>query len=160
MDSLYGLTENYRQLLDIADQLDSEVFDDTLQAIDDSIEDKVENTVKLIKSLEANSVAFDTQIREFQERKKATNNKVVRLKEYLKDELLKIDKRSVKGDLFSVAIQKNNVSLSIEDETYIPEGFYVEQEPKLDKKQLLKEIKEGLEVPGVELKQSESIRIR
>jgi len=45
------------------------------------------------------------------------------------------------------------------DDKAIPKNYYIEQEPALDKKALLADLKNG-DVPGAELQQSESIRIK
>jgi len=43
---LYELTENYLQLLEMAEDMDPELLRDTLESIQESIEDKAENTAK------------------------------------------------------------------------------------------------------------------
>ena len=68
-------------------------------------------------------------------------------------------RKKVKTELFSFNIQKNTPSLEIRDEKNIDDSYYV-IERKLNKRELLNDIKEGLIVDGVELKQSESLRIR
>ncbi|MFQ9546240.1 MAG: siphovirus Gp157 family protein, partial [Clostridium sp.] len=47
-----------------------------------------------------------------------------------------------------------------EDEKLIPEEYWIEQAPVLDKKTLLAALKAGEEIPGVSIKQTESLRIR
>lgn len=74
--------------------------------------------------------------------------------------MLLLDKRKFKTDLFSFNISKNPPSLTISDDTFIPKRFYEEQDPKLDRRGLLNALKSGEEIKGVEVKQSESLRIR
>lgn len=157
---LYELTRNWNEVQSLAEQLDSETLKDTLDSINEEIEIKVENTAKVIKNLEGDSDVLKAEIKRLSDKKKAIDNNIKGIKSYLQIEMERVGKEKIKGPLFSVNIQNNPQSLDIQDETYIPEGFYVEQEPALDKKQLLKEIKDGLEVPGVEIKQTRSLRLR
>lgn len=69
-------------------------------------------------------------------------------------------KEKFKTALNSYSIANNPPSLDITDESLIPKQYYIEQQPKLDKKELLKVVKDGLEIKGVELKQSRSLRVR
>ena len=68
-------------------------------------------------------------------------------------------KRKFKTPLFGFGIQKNPPSLNVLDESKIPEEFWIEQQPKLDKKAALAYVKEN-EVDWAELSQTESLRIR
>ena len=48
----------------------------------------------------------------------------------------------------------------ISSENIIPEDYKVEQAPKVDKKKILNDLKEGKYVPGAELKQDERLNIK
>lgn len=52
---LYELTENYNRVLDLANDpdVDPQVIEDTLGAIEGAIEGKAENIAKLIKCIDA-----------------------------------------------------------------------------------------------------------
>ena len=50
MDSkLYELTQSYKQIQEMAEELDHDVLIDTLNSIEDSIEVKIENIAKMVK---------------------------------------------------------------------------------------------------------------
>ena len=78
----------------------------------------------------------------------------------MQEQLEKCGKTKIKGEIFTVAIQKNPASVDVLDETEIPKEFFVEQAPKLDKKTLLQHLKNAEQIPGAELRQSQSLRIR
>jgi hypothetical protein len=92
--------------------------------------------------------------------KKSRENKIDYLKRNLEESMILADKKKFQTDLFSFGIQKNPASLDISENAVIPNIYYIQQEPKLDRRTLLEEVKNGLEVKGVTLKQSESLRIR
>ena len=156
--NLYTLTDNYLRVLELAENGDD--LTDTLEALEDAIEDKAENTAKVIKQLEANASMLDNEINRLTERKKASDNNAKRLKVYLQEQLEKVGTDKIKGEIFTVAIQNNPQSVDVLDETKIPAAYFIEQAPKLDRKELLEQLKAGETIPGVTVKQSRSLRIR
>ncbi|PUF85783.1 MULTISPECIES: siphovirus Gp157 family protein [unclassified Geobacillus] len=157
---LYELTENYAKLLEMAEEMDTDAIVDTLEALQEAIEDKAENIAKLIRNLEADVKVIRDEEKRLAERRQVIENKVERLKTYLQEqlEIAGIDK--VKRPTITVAIQKNPPSVDIIDETLIPEDFFIPQPAKIDKKSILERLKNGEEVPGVVLKQTKGVRIR
>lgn len=162
MSKLYELTNSYTNLLELLDNKDvpAELVVKSLGEVKEEIEDKAENIAKLIKMLEVDIEGYRAEELRLQVNRKSLENKVDSLKDYLEESMKAIGKTKFKGKLFSFNIQKNAPSLDIESMDHIPGQYLIEQEPKLDKKALLKDIKEGLEIIGVQLKQTESLRIR
>lgn len=157
---LYELTQNYNQLLDLAETLDEEMFRDTLQAIEESIQDKAENMAKLIKCLDADAKAIKEEEQRLADRRRAIENRMNGIKEYLQEqmEIAGIDK--VKRPTLTVSIQNNPPSVTVLDESLIPSTYMVPQPPKIDKKGILSALKNGEEIYGVEMTQSRSVRIK
>lgn len=161
MASLFDLSTDYKQLYDlIAEQEDEQILKDTLASINDAIEDKADGYVAVIKTLEGDNKAIDEEIKRLRQRKTSNQNGVKRLKESLQEVMEQTGKEKFKTALNSYSIANNPPSLDITDESLIPKQYYIEQQPKLDKKELLKGVKDGLEIKGVELKQSRSLRVR
>ena len=161
MASLFDLSTDYQQLYDlIAEQKDEQILKDTLASINDAIEDKADGYVAVIKTLEGDNKAIDEEIKRLRQRKTSNQNGVKRLKESLQEVMEQTGKEKFKTALNSYSIANNPPSLDITDESLIPKQYYIEQQPKLDKKELLKGVKDGLEIKGVELKQSRSLRVR
>lgn len=156
--NLYTLTENYLTVLEMAENGDD--LTDTLEALTDAIEDKAENTAKIIKQLEANAEMLANEAKRLSERKSAIENNVRNLKSYLQEQLEKCGKSKIKGEIFTVAIQNNPQSVDVLDETKIPAAYFIEQAPKLDRKELLMHLKAGETIPGATVKQTRSLRIR
>jgi predicted nuclease with TOPRIM domain len=158
---LYELTQSYQDILDLAESAeDNQYLYEALEALEDEFENKLENIGKVMQSLDADSEGIDYEIKRLQEKKKALKTNKDNLKRYVEREMLKLGKRKIKTRLFSFNIQNNAPSLDILDDRYIPKEFYTEQEPKLDKRSLLKSLKSGDVIKGVEIKQTEGLRIR
>ena len=123
--------------------------------------EKSENIPRLIKNLEAERDVFKKEATRLSEKSRSFDNKVSSLKRYLQDnlEVAGIDK--VKGELFTVSLQNNAMSLDIGTSEHIPMEFKRTPEPIVNKRELLRHIKDTGEVfEGVEVKRTRSVRIR
>lgn len=159
--NLFELTENYIKFFtefENADEI-TEEMQEMANNLNVEIEGKCDNYGKMIKNLEADVEAYKNQEKIFNEKRKVAENKVKWLKQNLQASMELQGRKKVKTDLFSFNIQKNAPSLEITSEDNIDDSYYI-VERKLDKRALLGDIKEGLIVDGVEIKQTESLRIR
>ena len=92
---------------------------------------------------------------------KSFSNKADSLKRYLQSSLEASGVDKVKGHLFTLIVKNNPISLDLSTTEYIPDEFKRVPEPVVNKRELLKHIKDTGEVfEGVEVKQTRSIRIR
>ena len=159
---LYELTQNYLNLQELLEnpEIPAEMIETALNEVGGQIEDKAENIAKLIKTLEADVSGFKAEEKRLADRRKSLENRVTGLKNYIDNSMKVTGKNKFKGQLFSFSIQKNPPSLNVEDEKLIPEEYWIEQAPVLDKKTLLAALESGEEIPGVSIKQTESLRIR
>lgn len=156
--NLYELSLSFQEVQNM--DLDPEVMQDTLDSIEDAIENKAENIAKLIRNLESDVSAYKEEEDRLKTKRQATENKVKWLKTYLEDNMKLTGKTKFKSGMFNFSIQKNPASVNITDEKIIPEEFLIQQPPKVDKTSLKEILKRGIEVPGAELKQTEGLRIR
>ena len=62
----------------------NKLLNDTLESINDALEDKADGYVSVIKSLESDNKAIDDEIKRLQQRKTTNKNGIDRLKESLK----------------------------------------------------------------------------
>lgn len=160
---LYELSDTYDQLLaDEAFYGEDEEFQELLAFIEDSLSEKAENITKIIKSLEKEVEVFKITEQEMRKKRQARERRIDWLKEYLEQNMVDQGEKKLKTDLFSVWIQKNPKSLQIEDEEVVPEEFKEEEtRVKIDRRGLLKHLEEtGEVIDGIEITQTESIRIR
>lgn len=156
--NLYELSLSFQEVQNM--DLDPEVMQDTLDSIEDAIENKAENIAKLVRNLESDVSAYKEEEDRLKTKRQATENKVKWLKTYLEDNMKLTGKTKFKSGMFNFSIQKNPASVNITDEKIIPGEFLIPQPPKVDKTSLKEILKRGIEVPGAELKQTEGLRIR
>src|SRR5690554_32026 len=156
--TLYELTENYQQLLELADEADPQAFEDTLNVLEDEINHKAENIAKVIKTLEAEAKALEEEKKRLENRITSRKNKIQRLKDYLQDNLEKAGIQKVKGKTFTVWIQ-NSERVQVTDENTIPEQYFVLKR-QLSKSAIKEAIENEQQVAGAEIVKNTSIRIR
>lgn len=165
MANLYELVGNLKEFEYHYNQAETE--EELLEAekylIDAEVElaEKVENIAKFIKNLEAERESFKKESDRLASKAKSFDKKANSLKRYLQDSLEASGVDKVKGELFTVSVQNNPISLDLSTTEHIPMEFKRVPEPVVNKRELLKHIKDTGEVfDGVEIKQTRSIRIR
>lgn len=160
---LYELTQNYLNLQELLEnpEIPQDMVVTALNEVGEDLEDKAENIAKIIKTMEVDINGFKEEEKRLSDRRKSLEGRVKGLKGYLESSMKATGKLKFKGKLFSFGIQKNVPSLDIESEKNIPKDFYIEQAPVLDRKMLLASLKANeIEIEGVSIKQTESLRIR
>ena len=160
MSTLYELTGQYLALMEIAEEADPDILRDTLEALDGEIEEKADNYAKVIKNLEGQADVLDKEIERLQGKKKGISNSIKSIKGNLERCMINTGKRKFKTTLFSFGIQKNPPTVSVVNEAAIPENFWKQQDPVLDKKALTAFLKENGPTEYAQLTQGESLRIR
>ncbi|MFS0955749.1 siphovirus Gp157 family protein [Enterococcus durans] len=159
MATLYQLSESYIKVLELAEQLDEEILRDTLDSINEAIEDKAKNLAKIVKEVEGKAELIDSEIKRLKKRKTSLLNNAKSIEQYLQGEMEKTGKTKIKGELFDVRIQNNPVSVNVYNENLIPKEFFTPVPPNLNKNKLKEELKHG-DIPGAELVQTKGLRIR
>ena len=165
MANLYELTSEFKEAEYLYNTAETE--EELLEAESLLIEsesdlvEKIENISRLIKNFESERESFKKEADRLNSKAKSYDNKVKHLKRYLEDSLTHAGVDKVKGDMFTVSLQNNPLSLSVSDLSNIPDEFIRTPEPTVNKRELLAYIKETGEVfDGVEVEQKKSLRIR
>ncbi len=156
--NLYELSVAFQEVQNM--DLEPEVMQDTLDSIEDVIENKAENIAKLIRNLESDVTAYKKEEERLAGKRQTTERKIEWLKSYLENNMRMTGKTKFKSGMFNFSIQKNPKSVNILNESILPDEFLIPQTPKVDKTSLKELLKNGVEIPGAELKQTESLRIR
>jgi phage host-nuclease inhibitor protein Gam len=163
MASIYAITDDYRQLLDMLDEgeVEPQMILDTLEGIDAEFEDKAENYAKIMKNMASDVEGLKAEIARLTARKRTLETNIDHMKTTLQSAMEATGKTKFKHGLFSFGIQKNPPSVSILcDVKDIPERFLRYKDPEADKKAILEEIKGGAEFDWAEVTQTERLAIR
>ena len=163
--TLYELTDEYERLLEFAkeEDVDEEVFKDTLEALQGDIEVKVDGYCGVIRELETYKDGVEAELQRVIDRLKSQMNsidhRIQMMKDSLQDSFTVLDIRKMKTPLFTVYIQKNTPSVIIDDPENIPDEYF-KVKKELSKTTIKEAIEAGEDIPFAHLEQSESIRIR
>ncbi|HFI0151214.1 TPA: siphovirus Gp157 family protein [Streptococcus suis] len=159
MATLYELTGIFKQIAEM-EGIDEETKIDTLDSIDwtEQFEEKVENTVKVIKNKEAEKKQLKEEIDRLTARYKSIDNDITRLKTGLQGAFEVTGHDKVKTLLFTVSLANNQPSVVV-DEELLPKKYFI-QKLTPDKTTIKELLKAGKKVKGAELQESRSLRIR
>lgn len=166
--TLYDITGRYVELLNFAadGEVDDEIFADTLQGIEDELEDKAENYLRVIKELEVRKGAIDGELEVIQkevDRRKAhiatIDRHIARMKSDLCYAMGATGKKKIKTQNFSIWTQESS-EVNITDEANIPMEYYDVPEPKVSKKRIKEDLVNGKELTFAKLDKHETLRFR
>ena len=157
--SLYELTEQEKALQEMLEsgEIDETTFADTLESLD--TETKLESICKVKRMLEAKAKMFKEEKERIDAKKRTAENGVKRLNESLLRYLTETGKKKAAAGLFTVS-KGSSKSVNIIDIDEIPVEYLIPKDPDVDKKAISLALKSGMEVPGVELKESEYVTVR
>ena len=158
--NLFELTDNYITLREMMldESIDQEAIQDTLEAVDGSIEEKADNYAYIIKELDAQSDMLKKEIDRLGAKVGYIQNNKTRLKQNLLCAMVGTGKTKFKTDRHSFSIRTSK-AVSIIDENLIPDE-YKKVVVTVSKKDIGELLKAGLEVDGAELVENQSLSIR
>ena len=163
MRALYDIDQ---EILDCVDLETGEILDSAkLDALQMERERKLEGVALWIKDMNAEATAVKEEADKLNARKKALDNKVAALKQWL---LYALNGEKLKTARCNV-YQTHNTRLAVADEPALikflqtlkdPERFLKFPEPELRKDEIKKALKEDYEIPGAALEETESVVIK
>lgn len=163
MFKLYELTDMYQNIWNLVENedIDLDNLEMALKTIEDSLESKAEGIAKIIKSIESDAAVLKEEETRLASRRKALENKKENIKSYLKEQLSLAGIDKVKTPLMTIALQNNPPSVNVIEEDKIPKQYKVKTVSiSLARREMLEALKAGAVIPGVEIKQDKSLRIR
>jgi len=144
---LHEMTKDYVGFLE--SDMDKEQLTECLDSIEEAIDDKALNIIKVVNTLDADTSVIDNEIKRLQTKKKAINNNKESLREYLRYNMELTGINKIKHPLFNITLGKPTVTAEIIDVDFLPDEFVTtEVTIKPDKKAILAALKEDKEVPG------------
>ncbi|MBN2644625.1 MAG: siphovirus Gp157 family protein [Desulfuromonadaceae bacterium] len=160
MPTLYEIADELLRLSQ-SDELTEQELTEQLNNLVGDFTTKAENIARLVRNLESDATAYDTEAKRLADHKKSAQNRAQWLKRYLTDNMNCLELKRLDAGLFKLAIQKNPPRVVIDAEAELPPQ-YLEQitEIRIDKNAIKDAITAGATVPGAHIEQGESLRIR
>ena len=112
---------------------------------------------------EALAEGLKDHIQRLQERLQRLTERGTERRRIARDAMIEVDIRKIAAPDFTVSVRSGSPSLLVIDEGAIPEPYWEPREPRLNRAELLADLKRGVDVPGSHLFNPEpvlSVRVR
>ena len=168
MASIYELSAEFMTLWQLMEDgtLEDEALEGAFDVAREDLADKLEGYCKFIKNLESDIAGLKEEEKRLNTRRKTMENTIERAKAAMQNAMRIAGEKKMPAGTFTVSLQQNPPKVVL-DEPYIeniPEKYLVPQEPTINKKLILEDLKEGFAIPELEgvahLETGESLRIR
>jgi uncharacterized small protein (DUF1192 family) len=120
--NIYELAEQYKTLIDFAEEEDVDISD-TLLGIAETLDQRMESLVLSVRTVEAQAGVLDSEIDRLKGKKKAVTNHVDRIKQYMRELLEASGRTKAGGTLGSVNLQNSPLSLAVDNANVIPDDY-------------------------------------
>jgi len=162
MASIYELNKNYQEVSALLETAETEeelqAINDTLEMLDCSIEEKVENTAKYIKNVESDIEGIKAEINRLTALKKQKERNTEWLKSNIEYALKNKGIENLEVGTFKCGYRKSE-SVEVDDLKAIPSD-YTKTEIKPDKTAIKKALKAGEEINGVHIQTNMNFYIK
>lgn len=142
-------------------ELDEQTINDTKESVSLLLEEKSDQLELLLKDLELKAEKCK-EIADFYTKKaKQASERKTALKSLILEAMQGLDVKRIETVTGTFTIRNNTPSLIIDDENLIPQKFTTfVQTKKIEKNEIKKEMKNGVEIPGVHLETTQSLLIK
>lgn len=156
--SLYELTDQFLTLEEMAldPEVDPQLIEDSMAALDGDIEFKMENYGKLIRNIEAMTDKVEEKKNRLDARKKTYESRIAALKRNMKSCMQAMGKEKIQTPLFLFYIKQGAESAVIDDVDLVPRDYRAPQPDKIDKAGIKKLLKAGKVLTYAHLERGES----
>lgn len=164
---LYELANDYLALVEAIEnnEIPEEAIADTLEAITAGIEDKADNIACLLKNLDAECNAIKAEEVRLAERRKAKEKSLERIKQYLSETLQRAGLDKIETARNRITFRKSE-SVEVDEDAFIEwaeihrDDLLTYSAPKINKTEVKKALKDGIEIVGAELRIKSNIQIK
>ena len=165
--TLYEMSQNFKNLMELCldETVDLDMVEAALKSVEGDVQQKCFDGIGLIKSLEALKDETLKESRRLADKAHAIAGRIESVKRVYMDGLTAMGKTHVDTGRGRMAIQKNPPALIVSkllDVKTLPDEYkkHIPESWEVNKAAVKTALKNGEHVPGCELVQSESLRIR
>ena len=144
------------------DDIDETTLADTIEGLSDFNEVAAE-VIRSALLDEAMADGLSQYIDRLQGRLRRLAERAKERRRIVRDAMMEVDLRKIVAPDLTLSVRPGSPSLIVVDEPTIPEPYWVQQKPKLDRIQLINDLKRGMPISGATLSNPEpvlSVRVR
>jgi Siphovirus Gp157 len=137
-------------------QIDEQTLSDTVEGLTD-LHEIVSAIIRAALADEALATGLKGRIAEMQERLDHLQDRATKRRQIAKDVMVELDLKKITAPDFTVSIRPGMPALLVLDEAAVPSIYWEPREPRLNRQELLNELREGAEIEGVALSNPEPV---
>jgi hypothetical protein len=151
---------SYRTMRDRIRAEDPQIDDQTLADTVEGLTDLHEIIAAIVRSAltdEALATGLKARIAEMEERADRLEDRASKRRQIAKEVMVELDIKKITASDFTVSVRPGMPSLLVLDEAAVPSIYWQPVSPKLNRQELLNELKGGAEIQGVSLSNPEPV---
>ena len=151
---------HYRSLRDRIRAQDPQIDEQTLADTVEGLTDLHEIVTAIVRSAladEALATGLKSRMADMQERLDRLQDRASKRRQIAKDVMVELDLKKITAPDFTVSIRPGMPSLLVLDEAAVPSIYWQPVAPRLNRQELLSELKEGADIKGVTLSNPEPV---
>lgn len=130
--------------------LDEGTLSDTLEGLSD-LHEILAAIVRDALTNEAFAVGLRTRIGTMEERLNRLLDRAAKHREIVREAMIETEVKKVSASDLTIILRPGSPALVVADESAIPAEFWVPREPRLNRQELLTQLKAGVEIQGAQL---------
>jgi hypothetical protein len=160
MDNLTFAAIHFRALRDRIRAEDPDIDERTLADTVEGLTDLPEILASIIRCAladEALASGLKARIADMQGRLERLQRRAEKRRQLARDVMLELELKKLDAPDFTASIRPGAPTLLVIDETLVPKNYWEPREPRLNRQDLLSDLKRGTEIAGVALSRPEPV---
>jgi hypothetical protein len=158
--SLEFATATYRAIRDRLRAQDPDIDERTLADTVEGLTDLHQILEVIIRSAledEALATGLKLRVAEMEDRLARLQDRASKRRQIAKDVMVELDLKKLQAPDFTASIRPGMPSLMVIDEAAVPSIYWEPREPRLNRQELVSDLKQGAEITGVSLSNPEPV---
>src|SRR5262245_18919407 len=160
MDNITFAAIHFRALRERIRAEDPDIDECTLADTVEGLSNLTEILASILRSAladEALASGLKGRLEEMQGRLERLKRRAEKRRQLARDVMLEIELKKIDAPDFTASIRPGAANLLVIDETLVPKNYWEPREPRLNRQELLSDLKRGAEIAGVALSRPEPV---
>ena len=137
-------------------QIDQQTLADTVEGLTD-LHEVLTAIIRAALTDQALAIGLEGRIGEMQARRDRLQDRATKRRQIAKDVMIELDLKKLAAPDFTASIRLGAPALMVIDEAAVPSIYWEPREPRLNRKELTIDLKQGAEIAGVALSNPEPV---